>query len=386
LIRDIVAEVRRREYPDPPRGPFFNTASWGLVPRSAAVEAADLTLRRNRTHGFEEAELGVAQRRCRQALAQLLEVSTDEIALTPNTSFGVNLGAALVASGPPGRIVVSEGEFPANVFPWMALEDRGFDVELVPADALGRPREEALLAALDGPGVRALAISAVQFATGYRADLEPLGRACRDRDILFCVDAIQALGAVPFHPETVHVDVLACGGQKWLCAPWGSGFAYVRRELVGRIAPPMVSWLAVKGGAHLEDMLHYRMEWLDTARRFELATLGIQDYVGLARSVEILLEMGMNEVRHHLLDVHAPLVDWIASRTDVTPVTPLDEAHRAGIMTFTLPGLESATQALRSIRAVFSVREGAIRLAPHFYTTREEMEAAVWALETASSP
>ncbi|HKJ01075.1 MAG TPA: aminotransferase class V-fold PLP-dependent enzyme, partial [Longimicrobiales bacterium] len=209
MNQDAVARVRAREYPRQEAGIFFNAASWGLLPASAAQEVADLTLRRNRVRGVDEEELGRIQRRCRAAVATLLQVGTDEIALAPNTSYGVNLAAALVASGPSGTILVAQGEFPANVFPWKALEPRGFRVEVVPADAWGRPREEELLRRLDGPGIRALALSAVQFASGHRADLRAFGEACRRRDVLFCVDAIQALGAVPLHPREAFVDVLA---------------------------------------------------------------------------------------------------------------------------------------------------------------------------------
>jgi selenocysteine lyase/cysteine desulfurase len=376
-----VAEVRAREYPDPSEEIFFNTASWGLVPASAAREAAALTLARNRADGFVERDLGRIQRRCRDAVSQLLHVDADEIALAPNTSYGVNLAAALVASGPPGTIVLCEGEFPANVFPWKLLERRGFTLDVVPADDLGRPREEEILTALDGPGVRALALSAVQFSSGYRADLVSLGAACRSRGVLFCVDAIQALGAVPLHPRQVDIDVLASGGQKWLCAPWGSGIAYVRRELLDGFDPPMVSWLSVKGGARFDDMLHYRMDWLDSARRFELATLGIQNYLGLARSVELFLEMGPEAVERHIHGVHRPLIDWIEARSDVRAVTPLDPSRRAGIISFIPSNLEGAVAALEGLGTVFSVREGAVRFAPHFYNTRDEMDRVVAALD-----
>ena len=381
---ESVARVRSREYPDAAAELFFNAASWGLLPLSAAREAADLTLRRTRIRGFDEDEMGRIQRRCREALASLLRVDGDEIALAPNTSFGVNLAAAFVAAGPPGGIVGAQGEFPANVFPWKALEAKGFRVEVVPADEWGRPREGELLRSLDGPDVRALALSAVQFSTGHRADLRLFGQACRERGLLFCVDAIQALGAVPLYPRDAGVDVLASGGQKWLCGPWGSGFTYVRRELLERIAPPMVSWLGVEGGRRFDDMLHYRMDFLESARRFELATLGLQDYLGLARSVEIFLEMGVEEVERHLRAVQEPLLEWLQSRRDVTLVSSPDPDRRAGIVSFAFPDNAPAATALREAGVVFALRERAVRLSPHFYNTRDEMEEVVRVLERAT--
>ena len=373
--------VRAREYPDAGAGIFLNAASWGLVPRSSAEAVADLSLRRCRAGGFQEAELGAALRRCRTALATLLDVAGSEIALAPNTSYGVNLGAALVGTGEPGTVVVSEGEFPANVLPWKSLEPRGFQVEVVPSDSDGLPREEELLRRVERPEVRALAVSAVQFSSGYRMELGRLGEACRRHGVLFMVDAIQALGAVPLRPAELHVDLLACGGQKWLCAPWGSGFAWVPRRHHHRLDPPMVSWLAVEGALELEDEPDYALRWLDDARRYELGTLGIQDYLGLACSVEILLECGVENVRRHLLDLHEPLVQWIRSRADVQPVTPLDPDRRAGILSFRPRDLAAAAGALRRIDVAFAQRGGAIRLAPHFYNTTEEVARVVEALE-----
>lgn len=352
------------------------------MPRSAADEVADLTHRRNLRHGFEEAELGAIQRRCRGALAALLQVDATEIALAPNTSYGVNLAAALVAQRcAPGRIVVSAGEFPANVLPWKALSDRGFRVELVPTDEDGSPREDALIEALRAPDVRALSVSAVQFVTGYRADLEALGAACRARDLLFCVDAIQAVGAVPLHPRAIHADVVACGGQKWLCAPWGSGFAWIRGELHEGFEPPMVSWLATADGADFDDLLHYRMEWRTDARKYELATLGLQDYLGLARAAEIFQEVGVDRIEEHLGTVLAPLLEWMASRPDVRPITPRDPARRAGIVSFRSPAVPRLAAALAAERVVVAVREGALRFAPHFYNTQAEMDRVVALLD-----
>lgn len=380
-MTETIARVRAREYARPSEGVFFNCASWGLVPDSSAQESAELTLRRNRTHGFEERELGAAQRRCRSALAELIGASTNEIALVPNTTFGMSLAAALAGSGPPGDVVVSAGEFPANVLPWKSLERLGFRIVVVPCGSDAWPDESALLAAVARQGVRALSVSMVQFASGYRADLARLGAACKAHDVLFCVDAIQGLGAAPFRVHDVHADIVSAGGQKWLCAPWGSGFAWIREELLGRFDPPIPSWLALQGSPEVLDTREYRQEWRGNARKFEPATLGVQDYLGLARSVEILLEMGVESIRDHIFRVQEPLIEWALARSDVRLWTPSEPAKRAGIISF-FPGDTSAVAAaLRRERVVFSVRDGAIRFAPHFYNTVEEMEQVVEILE-----
>lgn len=380
---DAVARVREREYAKAEETLFFNAASWGLLPRGTVEEASALTRRRNRAAGFRDEDFGPIQRRCREAAARLIGVTPGEIALSPNTSFGVNLAAALVGSGPPGTILTSQGEFPANVLPWKPLEARGFHVELVDVDEHGWPDEEALKDLLGRDDVRALAISAVQYVSGHRADLEALGAACQARGVLFCVDAIQALGAVPIDAVRCGIDVLSCGGQKWLCSPWGSGFTYVREALQDRFEPPMVGWLSMKGGTSFEAGLGYAMDWVDDARKFELATLALQDHVGMARSIELFLEMGPASIEEHIGAVQAPLLEWIAARPDARARTPLDPARRAGILTFTVADVEHSAGALHDAGVIFAVREGAIRLAPHFYNTVDEMREVVRILDAA---
>jgi cysteine desulfurase/selenocysteine lyase len=381
---DLVARVRQREYPENPGGIFMNAASWGLVPRSAAEEAASLMLRKSRIGGFQEEELGAIQRRCRTAIALLLGVDAGEIALAPNTSFGVSLAATLVGAGPAGRILVSQGEFPANVLPWMTLESKGFTVDVVPTAEDGLPDELEILRRLEANDVRAFAVSAVQYASGYEADLSSLGRACRERGVLFCIDAIQALGATPLDVRGVYADVVASGGQKWLCAPWGSGFVYVRNELQARFDPPMVSWLSQEGAMRFGERERYGLSWRSDARKFELATLGVQDYLGLARSVEVLLELGVERIRRHIHAVHEPLLDWIAAHPRVRLVTPRDPARRAGIVSFATPSTERSARALGEAGVVCGVRAGLLRLAPHFYNTRDEMVEVVSILERAA--
>lgn len=376
-------DVRTAEYPDIGDGIFFNAASYGLLPRRAAAAASDLTRRRNRPGGFREEELGEALRRCRTALGLLLAVDPGSVTLAPNTSYGVNLGAELAATREPGTIVLSEGEFPANVYPWRALRDRGFSVEVVPADERGRPDPDRLLERLEGADVRAFALSTVQFATGYMADLEMFGRVCRERDVLFVVDAIQALGTVPVRPSEAGIDLLASGGQKWLCSPWGSGLVWIDPRHRAAFDPPMVSWLSMEGALDFTGGLGYEGEYLDDGRKFELATLGVQDYLALAHSVELFLEVGVERIRSHIFQVQRPLLDWIEGRDDVRLVTPADPARRAGIVSFSPPDPHGVAASLTERGVSLAVREGAIRLSPHFYNTVDEMEETVEMLDRA---
>lgn len=369
--------VRAAEYDWDGGGIYLDAASFGPLPRRAVAAVEAFTRLRQGAFGLTERELGAALRRCREACARLVGAALDEIVLSPNTSFGVNLAAACAAAGEPGVVLLCEGEFPANVHPWLALEARGFRVEWVPTDARGWPDEGRILERLRGGDVRVLALSWVQYATGYMSDVASLGAACREQGVLFAVDAIQGLGAAPLSAAEAGIDILACGGQKWLCGPFGSGFTYVRRELLGRFEPPVLSWLAFKGSTDFHGAYRYDRPLHGDGRRFELATLGFQDYAGLAASVELLLELDPAAIRRHVFRVQEPLVEWIRSRDDIQAATPLEEERRAGILAFRAPELGRVGAALAGAGVVHAQRNGAIRLAPHFYNTVEEMERVV---------
>lgn len=378
-----VADLRRSEYPDAGRGIYLNAASVGLLPRRTVEAVGRLTEARTRPGGFTKDDLGDALDRARTAAAGLVGASPEDISLAPNTSYGVNLAARLLAEREPGTVVVADGEFPANVFPWMALEEEGFRVERVPADALGRPDEARILERLEGDDVRAFALSSVQFSTGYRADLAPFGEVCRRRDVLFAVDAIQSLGVVPLDVEEAGIDVLASGGQKWLCSPWGSGFAYVAPRHRERFDPPLVSWLGMEGATDFDRLLEYRYRFAPDGRKYELATLGVQDYLGMAHSIEMFLEVGVPTVRRHLQRVQEPVWRWLRASEEAVAVTPDDPRKRAGIVSFRVPDRTRVVQALTGAGVECAVRDGAIRFSAHLYNTVEEMERVVEVLSDA---
>lgn len=383
MTSELLAARRREHYGDAGDGIFLNNASWGVSPRGSAEAMADFVRRRGRMDAIPDAEFGEVLDRARGAAARLLRVDAGEIALAPNTSFGINLAVALAAGGAPGRIVVSEGEFPANVLPWLTLEDRGFELDVVPAGPDGLPDAAGLEAAVRRPGAAALSLSAVQFATGYAADLDRMGAACRDAGVLFVVDGIQGAGVVPLHPREVGAHVVAVGAQKWLCGPWGSGFAWVAGEVHDRLPPPMVSWLAVEGGTDFSASDGYRLDWLDDARRYELATLGIQDHLGMAAAVELLLELGIGAIRDRIHGLHAPLLAWAGSRSDVRVITPVEADRRGGILALRVPDPEGVLAALQAAGVQAAVREGLLRLAPHWWVRDDEIGRVVEVMDAA---
>jgi len=230
---------------------------------------------------------------------------------------------------------------------------------------------------LEDPAVKAVSVSWVGFANGYTVDLQAIGRACRARGAYFVVDAIQGLGARTLDVRACHVDVLACGAQKWLLSPWGTGFVYVRRELIPALEPQVVSWMSVKGSDDFTRLTDYDLSWRDDARRFELITLPFQDFAGMNASLELILEAGPESAAAHIGALTDIVVEWAAEQSDVELVTPALPQRRAGIVSVRPRDASAASARLRSAGVVHSLREGAIRLSPHFYNTAEEVRRAL---------
>ena len=376
-----VDALRAAEFPWAARGDaiYLNNASTGPLPARSVAAVSEWAQRRAEPFRLRDPELFATLRHARELTARLIGAEAAEIALMTNTSYGVNLAARALPLAAGDVVLTFDREFPANVYPWMALAEKGVRLELVPCTD-GLPDEDALVRALDRPDVRALTVSWVQFASGYRVDLARLGRLCRERGVWFFVDAIQGLGPCTLDVRAVPIDLLACGAQKWLLSPWGSGFLYVRRDLIRQLAPSSVGWLAVKGSDDFSRLVDYDFTLRDDARRFEVATIPYQDMAGYAASLSLLHELGPASVAAHVRGLADRIVDWARDRDDVRLVTPADPARRAGIVSVAPRDPAAATARLREAGVTHSLREGAVRLSPHGYNTAGEIARALDAL------
>lgn len=367
-----VDALRAAEFPLLGDAVYLNAASVGPLPERARRALAAHSEKRAAIHTFSDSDVLEPMQRSREAAARLIGASAEEIALGGNTSFGINLAALSLPVEPGTRVITSDREFPANVYPWTGRDRFGF--ELVPTTERGWPDEEAILARLDRGDVSVLALSAVQFASGYRADLRRLGEACRERGIHFVVDAIQALGQLPIDVEEMRIDVLASGAHKWLLSPFGTGFAYVRHGLIEKMEPRMIGWSSKTASADLASLLDYGPEFVPEARRFEMGTLPFQDFAAFAASLELILEIGVGAIEAHLTSILAPLEEWFAAHDEVRLLSDVSGRHRSAILVFRPPEPERVHRALAEAGVVCSLREGAIRIAPHLYNTREDIE------------
>lgn len=373
-----VGALRAREFPWTARGDaiFMNAASTGPLPQRAVDVLTQWAQARATPHLLKDDTLFQTLARSRDLLATLVHASPQEIALATNTGYGINLAARALPLSKGDVIVTPDLEFPANIYPWMAAaRERGVEYRRIAFEA-GTSIEDALERALDDRRVKCVAVSWVGFATGYRVDLGRLGRACRARGAYFVVDGIQGLGPCELDLGAIEVDIFACGAQKWLLSPWGSGFVYVRRDLVASLEPPQVSWMAPRGTDDFRRLLDYDCTWRDDARRFEFVTLPFQDFAAMNASLELFLELTPAAVAGHVTRLADAIVAWAESRR-AELVTPKDRATRAGIVSVRPKDGAKVSERLCAAGVTHSLREGAIRLAPHIYNTLDEVGAAL---------
>lgn len=374
-----VDALRAAEFPwmDPASAVYLNSASTGPLPVRTVEAVRAFTDLRHKPHTMPDELLFDTLTKSRHLAARLINAKPEEIALAVNTSYGINVAAAALPLGPGDVVVVPDGEFPANMYPWLALvPKRGATVRVIPLRD-GLPDEPAVLAAIDDPAVKIVALSWVGFATGYRFDLAAIGQRCRARGVHLVVDAIQALGVLPLDVRNVQPSILSCGAQKWLLSPWGSGFTYVREDLIPSLEPPIVSWMAVQGSDDFRTLLDYDMTWRPDARRFEFVTVPFQDFAGMNASLELLEELGAPAIAAHVEALASGVVAWVRGRNDMRLVTPADPAHRAGIVCVAPPDPEATSARLKAAGISHSQREGAMRLAIHCFTTKADLEHAL---------
>ena len=318
----------------------------------------------------------------RELIAQLIHAeSADRIALMGNTSDALNAVIAGLPWSKGDHILLNDMEFPANVWPYLNLRNLGVELEIIscPDGTLFPELIEKRLK----PTTRVLALSAVQFLTGFRADLATLGSLCRRKNVLLVVDGIQAVGAVDIDVQSMQIDALAAGGQKWQMAPLGTGFLYLTEELQSRVQQKHLGWLSVKTPW---DFFDYRQPLAASARRYEEGTLNIPGMWGMHAALSTLLEYGMESIESHILALTQALTDQLQAMDGLRIISPKAPEQRAGIVTIALPPeieTETVFQAIAKRQAQISLREGKLRISPHFYNTPDEMEHMVAILQEA---
>ena len=362
------------EFPHAPDICYLNHAAVAPWPRRAA-EAVAAFARENMHQGARDYPRWVQlEHKLRGQFKTLLNApSKGDIALVKNTSEALSIVAMGLEWTEGDEILLSDQEFPSNRIPWQALESQGVRVRQVSLD--GEDPESALIAAM-GPATRLLSISSVQYASGLRMDLQRLGEACRQRGILFCVDAIQSLGALPLDVQVSQCDFAMADGHKWMLGPEGLGVFYCRREVRDRLKLTQFGWHMVEA---LGD--YDREDWTpaSTARRFEPGSPNTLAQHALSASLELLLETGIERIQQALQQRTAYLLQSISALPGARLLSPTAPERRAGIVTFTFRGIDNGWLHAELMKAgvICAARGGGIRWSPHFYTTQEVLDRAL---------
>jgi selenocysteine lyase/cysteine desulfurase len=344
---------------------YLNHAAVAPWPKRATRAVQSFAEENNRLGARDYPDWLIVERRLRERLARLLNTpTTADLALVKNTSEALSFVAFGLDWSAGDQVVISDQEFPSNRVVWEALKRFGVDTTQVP---LNGPDPEAALIAAIGPRTRLLSISAVQYASGLRLDLQRLGQECRKRGVLFCVDAIQQLGALPFDVQTIDCDFAMADGHKWMLGPEGLGVFYCRSELRQQLKLHEYGWHMLE---HPGDYERADWEPSRTARRFECGSPNMLGAMALEASLSLLEEVGMQQVAQALAERVQWLQDGLVRIPGVQLLSPRNPLRRAGILSFRLDGWDNQAlfERLRSEQVVCAQRGGGIRFSPHFYT------------------
>jgi selenocysteine lyase/cysteine desulfurase len=324
----------------------------------------------------------------RPEIAKLINADEDDIALVESTTHGLSLVANAVALERGEHVVICDLEFLEVAVPWMQKrEELGIEIDSV-RNRDGQILVEDIEAAI-GKRTRVVAISSVQWSNGFRCDLEALSRLCRERGVFLIVDAVQQLGAIPLDVQKTPVDAIACGGHKWLMAPFGCGFLYLSKEFRARVKPPIAGYLSVaepEGGwgryfqtPSAAPVRHY--QFIAGARRWE--TGGTANYpgaIGLAESVGLITELGTANIGEHVLSLTDHLISGLRQQ-DIRVVTPEDRSCRSGIITFTLGDVDenvALMNFLQEHKVLVAVRYtshvGGVRVSCHLFNNLKDLD------------
>jgi cysteine desulfurase/selenocysteine lyase len=305
----------------------------------------------------------------RQLAGRLLDADPQDIAFVKNTSEGVGIIAEGFPWQPGDNVVTSVDEYPANVFPWKNLKDRGVELRMVPSRE-GRIETDDLRATLD-ERTRLVTLSFVEFASGFRNDLNAVGQLCRERGIAFFVDAIQGLGVLPLRVAQAPIDFLAADGHKWLLGPEGAAILYVRREWVERLHAVGVGWNSVVNSFHF-DSNSFLLK--PNAGRWESGSLNVGGIAALGASLELLLEAGSEVVGARILELTDYLCEQ-AQRAGLAVFSSRRPEEKSGIVSLTVGGdVRELVARCRQAGIVVSRRAGRLRVSPHCYNTIEELD------------
>jgi selenocysteine lyase/cysteine desulfurase len=382
-VEAIVGDESRRiyEFPVARNSVFLAHAGVAALPRCVADAIVTYTRQSSEHHQEFGTVLGRIED-SRATAAKLIGSSAGEISLLGPTSLGLSLVAEGLTWNAGDEVICYRDDYPANVYPWMGLERHGVKIRFVEVDEPGRITTESVAREIT-PRTKLVALASCHFLTGWRIDIDAIGALCRERDVLFCLDAIQTLGAFP---TTVgNVDFLSADSHKWLLGPLSAGIFFARSEHANRLRPALVgAWNAYSPDFVAQDAVTFP----STGRRYEPGVLNIGPIFGMRAAMEMLLEVGIDNVARRILDLRAHLAERLIALGFELAGPPIGHANSSSITT--------VSHATRDLAADFAMlekngvvaslrrdRQGRsyLRFSPHFYNTHQELDRVVGLLD-----
>jgi len=362
-IRDLFPVVRSKTY--------LNSAAMAPMP-TLTIDAITAQLDDVAANGAAHVdEWSATKGRVRSLVASMLCVPSETIAFTRNTSDGLCSVASGIDWTAGDNIVSFEKEFPANYYPWRKVsEDKGVELRLCP-ERNGRIDLDEFCSLIDDR-TRLVTLSAVQYHSGFRTDLERVGRIARQHGALFCVDIIQALGAIPFDLPAQLVDIAAGSSYKWLCSPEGCGIFYLNDRAREQINPPSRGWTSV---ANAWDFCDREQPLVPDSRAWETGMGGSALFYGVEQSLKLISNAGVEKITRHLENLTYMLCDLVPS-SGFEVVSSRRAGERSQIVAIRPPVGQDCTEVVRKLAdddIAVSARDGCIRVSPHFFNNEDDV-------------
>jgi cysteine desulfurase / selenocysteine lyase len=382
-LSDILGDeaLRQHEFPVTRDKVFLAHAGDCPLPRRVA-EAVAVYARQATTGDQEKFVYPAILETGRKLGAQLLNCQPDEVALVGPTSLALSFIASGLKLRKGDNILIYFDDYPSNVYPWLALAEQGIEVRLMNTRGLGLIRPRDVIGQVD-ENTRLVALASCHFVSGYRIDFQTIGKSLHERDILFCLDAIQTLGAFPTTVE--YVDMLAADAHKWLLGPCGAGVLYVRKSLQEKLNPPIYGWNNVRCPNYVaQEQIVFRTG----AQKYEAGTHNLLGIVGLVAAMELIVELGVENIARELLRKRGLVVPALEAKGCTVLQAEATAEAASGIVSFSRPGTDLAALHVKLQEAgiVTSLRNDRagqqfIRLSPHFYNTDAELRRLLGALQ-----
>jgi selenocysteine lyase/cysteine desulfurase len=358
----------RNEFPELEEITYLNNGAISLMPLRSR-EALIASIKDREYTGEKRTKLrNQRERNVRKSIGRLINAPYKNICLVSNTSEGLNIIAQGLDLGAADNVVIVKHGFPGNSVPWLNLRKMGVKIKIVESD-YGEDATSKIKDAIDET-TRVVSISFVEWIDGFKYDLERIGNLCHEKRILFVVDSIQGVGAMKLDVQSARISFLSNGGFKWLMSPNGTGFIYVDDDVLSKIDMKYMGYLSLVKNPMEFD---YDLTLNEGAKKFKLGSINDNGIAAMEKSLELILDLGIEKIQDHILDLNQYASDGIKTK-GYDLLSDFPRENRSGILSFGGSDLEAVYQRLVENNVIVSLRKNWIRVSPHFYNNFDDID------------